>query len=50
MELIFMNIINQKEAAGVIAGPGSSQQPNCVVTKPFFILKDALYVLWKNSI
>lgn len=50
MELIVMNIINQKEVAGVISGPGSSQQPNCVVTKPFFIPKDALCLLKKSSV
>lgn len=45
-----MNIINQKEVVGLIVGPGSTQQPNCVVTKTFFIPKDASYVLVKNSI
>lgn len=45
-----MNIINQKEAVGVIAGPGNTQQPNCVVAKAVFISKDALYVLGKNPI
>ncbi|XP_030918619.1 collagen alpha-1(XXI) chain [Geospiza fortis] len=34
-----------KEAVGVIAGPGSTQQPNCVVTKPFFIPKGAFHVV-----
>lgn len=45
-----MNIINQKEVVGVIAGPGSTQQPNCVVTKAFFSPNDTSYVLVKNSI
>lgn len=36
-----MGIIHQKEAAGVVAWPEN--------TKPFFIAKDTIYMLRKNS-
>lgn len=44
-----MGIINQKEAADVVACLESAQQPDGVVTKLLFIPKDASYVLGKNS-
>lgn len=37
--IILMGIINQKEAAGVVAGHENAQQPDCVVTEPFFYYK-----------
>lgn len=48
LEPILFGIIHQKEAAGVVAGPGNAQQPDCS-HKAIFLFQRILHMYWGKT-